>query len=93
MISPRGALEKSGISSQNSIAEILVFSRAACGEIMIFSDRSSSHVQPLAWAATCKWLQDLQMVAKWKLKFAPSARSMRTHTKLYSGDQKAELSI
>ena len=39
MISPRAALGKTGISSQNSIAEIeiVVFSRAACGEMMIFS--------------------------------------------------------
>ena len=37
MISPRAALEKTRIYSQNSIAEIVVVSRAACGEIMIFS--------------------------------------------------------
>ena len=74
MISPRAAREKNGISSQNSIAEILVFFRTACGEIMIFSGQTwqllAATWQPLA--AICKWLQN------GKSKRAPPASSMKT---------------
>ena len=56
--SARSSREKTGISSQNSIAEILVFWRTACGEIMIFSGlRTEVAVTCSHLAATCKRLR------------------------------------